>query len=112
MTTSLNQTFMGFDIHVGKNKQENWDIIDQSNKDDVWFHVAGGPSSHIILKSNGRKIKDIPKKVITRCACLCKAHSSSKSTPRCEIIYTQIENVTKTNHVGEVTTQNTKTITI
>jgi len=112
MSTSPNQTFMGHDIYIGKSKQDNWDLIDKANQEDIWFHVASSPSSHIILKSNGKKMRDIPKQVITRCACLCKAYSSSKSTPKCEIIYTQIENVTKTKHVGEVTTANIKSMYI
>ena len=103
---------MGFDIYIGKNKQDNWDLIDRSNKDDIWFHVSNGPSSHIILKTNGSLLRDIPKQVIIRCACLCKANSSSKSVTKCEIIYTQIENVVKTTKVGEVTTSNTKIIVI
>lgn len=112
MSSTPVQTFMGFDIHIGKNKQDNWNLIDQSNKHDIWFHVSNGPSSHIILKTNGSPLRDIPKQVITRCACLCKAHSASKSITKCEIIYTQIENVVKTTRVGEVTTTNTKTIFI
>jgi predicted ribosome quality control (RQC) complex YloA/Tae2 family protein len=110
--SSQNHSFSGFDIYIGKNKQDNWDLIDQSNQDDIWFHVANSSSSHVILKTNGSSLKDIPKQVITRCACLCKANSSSKSVKKCEIIYTKIENVTKTNRVGEVTTINTKTIVI
>jgi len=112
MTTIPYQTFMGFDIHIGKNKQDNWDLIDKSNKHDIWFHVANGPSSHIILKTNGSPLRDVPKQVITRCACLCKANSSSKSVTKCEIVYTQIENVVKTTRVGEVTITNTKTVII
>ena len=103
---------MGYEIIIGKNKQDNWTIIDEAASNDIWFHVANGPSCHIILKAKGDTLKKIPKQVITRCACLCKANSTSKSVNKCEIIYTQIQNITKTNIVGQVTTENTKTIVI
>jgi predicted ribosome quality control (RQC) complex YloA/Tae2 family protein len=104
--------FMGYEIIIGKNKQDNWTIIDEAVSNDIWFHVANGPSSHVILKTKEETLKKIPKQVITRCACLCKAHSSSKSVNKCEIIYTQLYNVTKTNIVGQVTTENNKVIII
>jgi len=96
------------EIIIGKNKQDNWRIIDESSPTDIWFHVADYPSSHVILKTNGELLKNIPKQIINRCACLCKSHSSVPSMKNCEIVYTQISNVKKTNIVGQVVTQNTK----
>lgn len=98
-------------IFIGENKYDNWEIIEKSSEQSVWFHVEGMPSSHIILQTQ-ETIREIPKQVITRCACLCKAHSSAKSLKKCKIIYTQIKNVTKTDIVGQVTTTNTKKIII
>lgn len=39
-------------IFVGKNSIGNEEILKLSDKNDVWFHVQGYPSSHVILKHN------------------------------------------------------------
>ena len=93
-----------YTIHIGENKQDNWDIIDGSNPYSVWFHVANTSSSHVILhlQDDTIKIKDIPKQVLKRCACLCKSHSSSKSLKKVVIHYTSIGNIQKTKIVGQV----------
>lgn len=107
-----------YSIKIGKNKTENDHIVKTSAKTDIWFHVdnikstfgaprvftkrVNIPSSHVILLNND-KLNKIPKQVIKRCACLCKSNSSSKSESKCEIIYTEMANVTPTRHEGQVT---------
>jgi len=100
-----------YNIYIGKNKYNNWELIDNATENDVWFHVANSSSSHIILETD-IPINKIPIQVIKRCACLCKSHSSSRSVKDCEIIYTNIKNITKTKNVGEVIATNTKRIVI
>jgi predicted ribosome quality control (RQC) complex YloA/Tae2 family protein len=39
-------------IFVGKNSIGNEEILKLSDKNDLWFHVQGYPSSHVILKHN------------------------------------------------------------
>jgi predicted ribosome quality control (RQC) complex YloA/Tae2 family protein len=107
----MNFQNVDYEIKIGRNSQENWDIIDTSNETDIWFHVANAPSSHVFLKTD-ECIKNIPNQVLKRCACLCKSHSSSASVKKCEIIYTTVSNIEKGKHVGEVITQNTKKIVI
>lgn len=65
-------------IIIGKNKSENFIIIDESFATDIWFHIEHEPSCHVILK-NTLKIRDIPKVVIKRCAYLCKINSKAKT---------------------------------
>ena len=100
-----------FKIHIGKNAQENWDLIDASTPDDIWFHIKDLPSSHVFLRTN-RKLKCIPRNVLIRCACLCKQKSQSKSMKNCEIIYTEISNVKKGVHIGETIAKSTHFIRI
>ena len=38
-----------FEIIVGSSSQENWDIIDDSCQNDIWFHLENLPSCHVIL---------------------------------------------------------------
>ena len=100
-----------YTIYIGKNKNDNFEIIDNSIDTDLWFHVNNEPSCHVILK-NTNKIRDIPIQVIKRCAYLCKINSKAKTQKKCSVIYTQIKNVIKTEHVGQVAVNSFKTVNI
>jgi predicted ribosome quality control (RQC) complex YloA/Tae2 family protein len=85
---------------IGKNKEDNFKILDESCATDIWFHVENGTSCYVILKNND-KISDVPKQVIKKGAYLCKMNSKSKNK-YCSIMYTPVENVEKTNVIGTV----------
>jgi predicted ribosome quality control (RQC) complex YloA/Tae2 family protein len=108
-----NYTFnnVEYSIIIGENKYENFKIIDESISTDIWFHVDGEPSCHVILK-NSLKLREIPKQVIKRCAYLCKINSKAKTQKKTTIIYTLMENVTQTNIIGQVITREHKTTTV
>jgi predicted ribosome quality control (RQC) complex YloA/Tae2 family protein len=100
-----------YTIHSGKSAKGNDKLLDESSPNDIWFHVADGPSSHIILSNpTDLAINKIPRQVIKRCACICKA--SAKLSTKCAIIYTERANVEKTEVLGRVTTANVRTIQI
>ena len=102
-----------YTILIGKNKIENFKIIDDSNLNDIWFHVDGEPSCHVILKNiYNEKLRDIPKQVIKRCAYLCKINSKARTKNNCVVIYTQLENVIKTNKIGTVAVDKYKTVMV
>jgi predicted ribosome quality control (RQC) complex YloA/Tae2 family protein len=102
-----------YEILIGKNENDNWQILDQSMKTDILFHVSNTSSSYVILKNTeNQKKKDIPKQVIKRCACLCKSHSTSKSEINCEINYTFISNCEKGEKIGSVYMKYTTSIFI
>ena len=100
-----------YSIHIGLNKHDNFDIIDAASSTDIWFHVSDSPSCHVILKTD-EKISSIPRQVIKRCAYLCKINSKAKTQSKCNISYTTINNVTKTEIVGQVQVKNCKTVTV
>ena len=92
-----------YNIKIGKNKEDNWQIIDDASETDIWFHIEDHPSCHIILKNTEKiKMRDIPKQVIKRCAYLCKINSAAKTMPKCNVIYAPISEVKKTEIVGQV----------
>jgi len=92
-----------YTISIGKNKEENWQLIDASQPNDIWFHVDDQPSCHVILKnSENVKLKDIPRQVLKRAAYLCKTNSAAKTQSKCDVIYTLISQITKTSVVGQV----------
>jgi predicted ribosome quality control (RQC) complex YloA/Tae2 family protein len=98
-------------IIIGKNKVDNFKIIDDAIHTDIWFHVSEMPSCHIILK-NDKKISEIPRQVIKHCAYLCKINSKAKTLPTCDIVYTQISEVIKTDIIGQVLLKKSKKICV
>jgi predicted ribosome quality control (RQC) complex YloA/Tae2 family protein len=98
-----------YKIIIGKNKNDNFAIIDESVETDIWFHVENEPSCHVILK-NTSKTHVIPKQVIKRCAYLCKINSKAKTQKKSTVIYTTINNVIKTDIPGQVTVTNVKSV--
>lgn len=100
-----------YEILIGQNKHENSELVCSSHEDDLWFHVQDMPSCHVILR-HVIGVKKYPKQVIKRCAYLCKINSKSKILPKCDIIYTNLSNITPTDVIGEVVTRNTKCIQV
>lgn len=106
-----------FKAWIGRDAQNNWDIITAANPNDIWFHLEDHPSPHIILRinNNGDGVdndKKYDKRTINRCAYLCKAGSKLKDTKNVYVIYTEVKNVTKADKPGAVTTTKTKRIKI
>jgi predicted ribosome quality control (RQC) complex YloA/Tae2 family protein len=110
-TEIFNYEGTDYTIIIGKNKKENWQIIDESLETDVWFHVSDSPSCHVILK-NMVNISSIPIQVIKRSAYLCKINSNAKYEKKSVIIYTPICNVKKTNIEGEVVVKSCKSVSL
>lgn len=107
-----NKTNIEYKCIIGKNAQENWNLIDSSDELDLWFHLEDNPSPHIFLKTNNSSKNKISKNVLKACAIYCKQHSKLKSNNNVSIIYTEIKNIKKTNIVGSVISSNTKKIII
>ena len=116
---------------IGKNAENNFEIIDQSNKHDLWFHIKNASSCHVIacLKNIrfNRFDNELPnyydinfysldkkqkQQIIKQGALICKQYSRFKNQKNVEIIYTAIENVHKTNILGSVITCNSKSISL
>lgn len=98
-------------VWIGQNAQDNWDIIKQANKHDIWFHVENYSSSHVILRLEDKKEKPT-KQLLMECASICKEHSKYKNHPDIKICYTTIDNVSKGETVGSVYTKRTQTLKV
>jgi predicted ribosome quality control (RQC) complex YloA/Tae2 family protein len=104
-------------FYIGENKQDNFDMIDKCDEEDLWFHSKNESSCHVVaLVSNmeGEKVKKQKMHtIISQGALLCKQNTSKLSkTPKVEIIYTKIKNITKTDKIGCVLTSNIKEIIV
>jgi predicted ribosome quality control (RQC) complex YloA/Tae2 family protein len=116
---------------IGINAKNNFELIDEADKNDIWFHLNNESSCHVIacLKNitsmtldddvpNGYDLnfdelgKKQKQQIVKQGALLCKQYSRLKSMKNVEIIYTKIENVAKTDIVGTVSTYKSKVIAI
>jgi hypothetical protein len=52
MTLKISKPICNLNIEflVGTNKQSNKDLINESNSDDIWFHLNDAPSCHIVAQ--------------------------------------------------------------
>ena len=106
-----------FDIVVGTNAKENWDLIDGAEPDDLWFHVDDFSSGHVLIKerfdtkTNLQQIH-YPNQIISIGSQYCKSQSKFKDKKKLKIIYTQISNIKKGKTIGSVYVRNSSYIYI
>lgn len=105
---------VSIDYKVGRNAEENDNIIDQKRPNDIWFHMGTISSGHVVAIIPDDLILDKKqlKLIIVQGAVICKQHSKLKSTPNTEVVYTKIKNIEKTDIPGRVIIVNAKTIII
>lgn len=98
---------------VGTNAQENHDIIDEADPQDLWFHISGCASCHVICKiPDIIDNKKILQKIAKQGAVVCKENSKYKSYKNVKIDYTRIKYVTKKEIPGSVVITNSKSVFI
>jgi predicted ribosome quality control (RQC) complex YloA/Tae2 family protein len=97
---------------IGQNAQDNFDMIDSAEPTDLWFHIDGRASLHVIVSIPEGVNKKQLLRIVTQGAVVCKQFSKYASEKKVEIIYAKIQDVVKTNVVGSVTLTKSKTIII
>jgi len=98
-------------FYIGKSQNENFEVIDNARKTDIWFHAKDISSCHVVCEMPTIINRKELYYIVKTGAFLCKQNTNKlKGLKNVEIIYTKIENVTKTSVPGCVLTQNTKTI--
>lgn len=104
----------GFEILCGKSGAGNDLIVKEYAKDeDIWFHAAKIPGSHVLIKTAGRA-KELTKKTIEEAAAICAYHSKAREAGKVEVIYTEARNVKKPRGAkpGMVTVREYKSIVV
>ncbi|GAB7023437.1 NFACT RNA binding domain-containing protein [Salidesulfovibrio brasiliensis] len=85
----------GFTVVRGKNKKANHDIISKAASTfDYWFHVADGPSSHVILRRD-HPGQEVPETSLRQAATLCANKSWRKDDSRADVMYALVKDVRK-----------------
>ena len=86
----------GYDLYVGKNNTQNDEItFHMADGRDIWFHANDMPGSHVILRSGGRTMDEIPDRVFEEAASLAAYYSSGREQGKVEIDYLERRNVKK-----------------
>jgi len=80
---------------IGKNAKENFEIIDHSKPNDLWFHIENAPSCHVIAKINDSWDRKQIASIVKQGALLCKINSKFSSMQNVRVIYTKIQHVEK-----------------
>lgn len=111
-TITIPKLLIDVDFVIGKNAQENFDIIDNAEDHHVWFHIHNAPSCHVIAKLNEEVTKKDFRYVVKQGALLCKQHSKYNNQKNIDIVYTIVKHVHKTDTLGTVQLQNEKIITV
>jgi predicted ribosome quality control (RQC) complex YloA/Tae2 family protein len=100
-----------YTFYIGKNQNENFEVIDKGSFNDLWFHANNVSSCHVVCCIPDLLSKKELQYIVKVGALLCKNNTNKlKSMKNVEIIYTYIKNVVKTDLPGCVVTQNTKRI--
>ena len=86
----------GYDIFVGQNNTQNDEItFHMADSRDIWFHANDMPGSHVLLKSGGRSMDELPDRVFEEAAALAAYYSSGRQQGKVEIDYLERRNVKK-----------------
>ena len=102
------------DYHLGRDAEDNFIIIDDANENDIWFHIEGSPSCHVIanIPEDMKFTKKQLRQIITQGALVCKENSKYKSHKNLDVVYTYVKNVSKTDITGRVSIVNSKIISV
>lgn len=95
LAVSVFRSSDGFTIIRGKNKRANHDILSKASSPfDYWFHVADGPSSHVILRRD-HPGHEVPETTLMEAAALCGLKSYRKDDGKADIMYALVKDVRK-----------------
>ncbi|ODQ63977.1 DUF814-domain-containing protein [Nadsonia fulvescens var. elongata DSM 6958] len=87
----------GVSLYMGKNKEENEDLIKHAYPVDIWFHVDNLSSAHVYLRlPSGLNWENIPEALLEDIGQLTKANSiEGNKKDNVTIIYTPASNLKK-----------------
>ena len=86
----------GYNIYVGKNNTQNDALTFHfSDPNDIWFHANDMPGSHVILRTGGKSMEEIPDRAFEEAASLAAWYSAGREQKKVEIDYLLRRNVKK-----------------
>ena len=86
----------GYLLYVGKNNYQNEEVSFRiAEATDFWFHVKGSAGSHVIAKTEGKSLEELPDRLFEEAAELAAYFSSEKESAKVEVDYTERKNLKK-----------------
>ena len=86
----------GYLLYVGKNNYQNEEVSFRiAEATDFWFHVKGSAGSHVIAKTEGKNLEELPDRLFEEAAELAAYFSSEKESAKVEVDYTERKNLKK-----------------
>lgn len=92
--------FKDHNIIIGKNENENEQIISNADPEDYWLHLADYPSPHIIVKNPTKK--KIHRKILKQAAYQVKINSKYRNLKKVDVTVTKVKHLESTNKTGTV----------
>ncbi|MDL2306913.1 NFACT RNA binding domain-containing protein [Desulfovibrio sp. OttesenSCG-928-C06] len=93
----------GFTILRGRSAEGNWALLKLVQPHDIWLHVEGGPSAHVVIRREHLG-QDIPRRTMLEAGTLSAVKSWRKNDSKAEIICALVKDVrpVKGGHPGSV----------
>ena len=84
---------------IGCNAKENWELLESSKDNDLFFHLSSFPSCYVILETTF----GYPScEVLSRAANICLKNTKYRNFKNIKVDYCFCENITKGEKVGEI----------
>lgn len=102
----------GYVIWVGRNSRQNEKVtFATANRQDIWLHARGVPGAHVVIRNDGRRIKD---DLIVAAAAIAAYYSKKRDEARVLVDYTRVKHVKaiKGAGAGMVTYKHEQTISV
>lgn len=79
----------GYELYVGRNNYQNEKLSFQlADGGDLWFHVKNSPGSHVIARTGGKPLEELPDRLFLEAASLAAFYSSRRKEQKVEVDYT------------------------
>ena len=81
----------GYVIFIGRNSRQNEIVtFKRANANDIWLHARDVPGAHVVIRNDGRRIKD---ELIAEAAAVAAWYSKLRTDTRVQVDYTRVKYV-------------------
>lgn len=102
--------FETYVCRVGENAQDNWNLLDQSEDNYIFFHLSSFSSCYVVLETYYKNLNEVPIDIIKKAAELCKSKTKYKNMIDIKVDYTTVNNVKKGEVIGEIIYKSNKKV--
>ena len=102
----------GYVIWVGRNSRQNEQVtFKTANGQDIWLHARDVPGAHVVIRNDGRRIKDA---LIAEAAAVAAWYSKRRNVTAVRVDYTRVKYVKAIKGAGPgmVTYRNENSIVV